>query len=170
MKNSKRLIWIAYLAIISAMSAAQTLQAATITGTFQVVEDIQVQQYDNATPVGNPVIYTDVPTVLNFTLTAYTPTLESGGYVQYSLANSVLYFNTGNLPGFDTGIPVYFTSIVDGTPGQSADNAFGLFESSVYHLYNAIALFGLFDPSGEFIGPNGDGNPSDVQNRWPIHL
>jgi hypothetical protein len=161
MRKLKHLSSIAVLAIMSAIFASTASWAETITGTFQVVEDIQVQQYDNATPIGNPVTYTDVPTIFNFTLTAYTPTPTGGGYVQYSLVNSILSFNTNLVP--NSLMSQYLSSIVDGIPGQSADEAYGVVASSAYRVHSLIAQFGLFDPSGEFIGPNGDGNPSDVQ-------
>ena len=142
---------------------SQALQAATITGTFQVIEDIQVQQYDNTTPIGNPVTYTDVPTIFNFTLTAYTPLPTFAGYAQYSLDNSVLPFNTSDLHEPDFGACSYLTSIFDGIPGQSAHYTAAVVQSAFYHLYNLIAQFYSFDPSGEFIGPNWNGNPSEVE-------
>ena len=90
----------------------------------------------------------------------YDTSIGPGDYFQFGLANSVYTFDSSQIP---PPMPTYTTSITDGIPGQSADTALGMISASGYHQYGLDATMNLIDPSGEFIGPNGDGGPSNVQ-------
>jgi hypothetical protein len=56
----------------------------------------------------------------------------------------------------------YITFIIDGVPGQSSDLASAGMYNSVYHAWGLEAQVELTDPSGKYLGPNGDGDPSNV--------
>ena len=152
-KKSKRLSSIACLAMMSTISASTASRAGTITGTFQGVSDIEVQQIVLTQPVGSPVTYSDVRATIGFSFSYDDPYPHLNSF---QFAGSVLSFTA-----VDVGY-AYF-SVTDGIPGQSADQAIFIFDAGVYHAYTLNATLRLFDPSGEFIGPNGDGDPSNVQ-------
>ena len=67
MNNSKRLSWIACVAIILMLSESTASQAGPITGSFQGVADMQVKQFLNNQVVGYIDVF-DVPATLDFTL------------------------------------------------------------------------------------------------------
>ena len=158
MKTIKRLGSLAALAIISA-SISTPSWAATITGTFDGAGLVEIIPYDNGFP-GVPTFYS-VPATLNFTLTA-DGAPSAPDYLALNITNSVYSLNTATIATNPLFTTFLLTSITDGIPGQSADSAFGFLDSFGYHAYALSADFDLIDPSGEFIGPNGDGDPSNV--------
>ena len=149
MKNSKRLSWIACLTTMSAIFVSTESRAGTLVGSFQGVANVQVKQYLNNQLVGYIDAY-DVPATLNFVL--YTIPGLPFGTLQLTIATSA-YVASFMAPGT--------ASIIDGIPGQSADYANGYGTASDYYELETTKL-ALVDPSGEFIGPNGNGDPSDV--------
>jgi hypothetical protein len=161
MRYSRRLTSIAALAILTVVSVNAPSRAGTITttGSFQGVANMEVQQFVDGGLVSD-VTYTNVASTINFTL-AYDASNPGNNYMQYSINNSVYSFDTSSVPRFLPPEP-YTTLVVDGIPGQSADSADGTIERLDPSL-GLIATFALADPSGEFIGPNGNGDPSDVQ-------
>jgi hypothetical protein len=94
----------------------------------------------------------------------HTAGLQPGNVtLEFSLTNSVFSLNTVALPLLSLSRPDYdITFITDGIPGQSGDRASAGMSSSVYHAWGLTASVVLTDPSGEYIGPNGDGDPSGV--------
>ncbi len=157
MNNLKRLSSIFALAIISALSATSSARGGTSTGTFQGVSQIEVTPYVNNEP-GTGSFYNYVPSVMNFTMTYDGPNNNSFAY------------NISGLSVSSVGAPVitFSLSATDGIPGQSADFASGELGVFLYHSYSYVTSFALSDPSGEFIGPNGNGNPSDVSMNADI--
>jgi hypothetical protein len=164
LKNKKHLGSIAVLMITWIGSVNTASRAGTVTGTFEGLADIEIQQFVQGQQVG-VTDYSNVPSTLNFIITA-TPTSSDplAGTLQFSLTNSIFSLNTNTLPDlFSAQYVDKIASITDGIPGQSADVAFGAVTAFVYHLW-ALTDTGvtLVDPTGEFIGPNGDGDPSNV--------
>ena len=65
-------------------------------------------------------------------------------------------------PGYD-GPNDSTVNITDGIPGTSADTAFASTDVYINRYDQTIpATVNLTDPTGEYIGPNGDGDPSQV--------
>jgi hypothetical protein len=161
MKNMKYLSSIAILALTHGTST----RAGMVTGTFEGVADIEVQQFVHGQQVGPTVTYQGVASTLNFTIT--TGTAPFSGTFEFSLANSVFSLDTNMLPGLPPfeylAFGSFVASITDGIPGQSADAALGSVFVFVEHLWSLNAGVRLVDPTGEFIGPNGDGDTSNVQ-------
>ena len=158
MKIIKRLGSLTALAIIS-VSLSTPSWATTITGTFEGAGLVEITPYVGGFP-GVPTFYS-VPATLNFTLTA-DGAPSSPDYLALNITNSVYSLNTATIVTDPRFIFFLLTSITDGIPGQSADFADGIMESFEYHAFFLSADFDLIDPSGEFIGPNGDGDPSNV--------
>jgi hypothetical protein len=160
MNNLKRLSSIFALTIISALSATSSARAGTSTGTFQGVSEIEVTPYVNNEP-GTPSSYYG-SSLMNFTMTYDGPN---------NYYNSFAY-NIANLSVSSVGPAVIFDSlslsVTDGIPGQGADFASGGVGAFLYHSYSYEASFSLIDPSGEFIGPNGNGNPNNVSMNADI--
>jgi hypothetical protein len=102
-----------------------------------------------------------VPSTLGFDM-IYDSSSPLSDYFAFGISNSVYTFDSGQIPPA-MQMPTYTTSITDGIPGQSADSALGMISAFGYHQYYLDATMNLIDPSGEFIGPNGDGDPSNVQ-------
>jgi hypothetical protein len=155
MNNLKRQCSIFALTIISALSATSSARAGTSTGTFQGVSEIFVTPYVNNEP-GTGTSYYWVPSVMNFTMTYNDPYNKSFVYDIISNIQSLSVSSVG------PGVISFSLSATDGIPGQSADFASGGLAVFEYHGYFYEASFSLIDPSGEFIGPSGNGNPSDV--------
>jgi hypothetical protein len=156
----KHLGSIAALTIITSFSANMPSRASTIIGTFQGFTDIEIQTFVDGAPVSY-VTYSQVPSTINFFLSNDSLNPDNNN-VQFSISNAVYSFNTDTVPqvprdGYN--LPV----ITDGIPGQSADSAYGNIHAFLYHAFMLDAGFALVDPSGEFIGPNGDGDPSNVK-------
>jgi hypothetical protein len=164
MNNLKRLSSIFALAIISALSATSSARAGTSTGTFQGVSQIEVTPYVNNEP-GTSTFYSWVPSVMNFTMTYDEPNSFYNNSFAYNISSNIQTLSVSSV-----GVPPYFflLSVTDGISGQSADLASGTLGSALYHGYNYVTSFDLSDPSGEFIGPNGNGNPSDVSMNADI--
>jgi hypothetical protein len=158
MNTIKRLGSFTALAIISVLSTTPT-KATTITGTFQGAGLVEITPYVNGLP-GMTASYS-VPATLDFTLTANGPP-NAPEYLALSIANSIYSLGTSSIATNPLNTVFLFTSITDGIPGQSADSAGGYLDSFEYHAYALSADFSLFDPSGQFIGPNGNGDPSNV--------
>jgi hypothetical protein len=148
-KSLKRIGWTGVLTVALSASA----QAGTSTGTFTEFSDIGIQQVVNGLDVGGVTNYSRVPTTLAFSIMSD----NSYFYPQLTVSNSLYSFTvTFNL------ISQNEISVVDGIPGQSADSVTLLMNINLYHDYNLNGQFYLTDPSGEFIGPNGNGSPDDV--------
>jgi hypothetical protein len=161
MNNLKRLRSIFALTIISALSATSSARAGTSTGTFQGVSQIEVTPYVNYEP-GTTTFYSWVPSVMNFTMTYNGPTNlynENNNSFAYNISSNIQALGVSSV---DPLAFFFSLSATDGIPGQSADSASGSFQAFQYHTYSYSTSFALFDPSGEFIGPNGNGNPSNV--------
>jgi hypothetical protein len=153
-KSLNRIGWTGVLTVALSASA----QAGTSTGTFTEFSDISIQQVVNGQDVGGVTNYSGVSTTLAFSLVN-----DGDGYFypQLTVGNSLYSFA---VPPF-LAYP-YQISVVDGIPGQSADIVSWSVIVSMYHEYNAEGYFYLTDPSGEFIGPNGDGSPDDVSVQF----
>jgi hypothetical protein len=151
MRKLKRLGSIVASAVVPMVSIETTTHAGSILGTFQGVADIYVQQYVDNTLVTS-IAATWVPSTINFRLID-SPSLFA---MDFYIDNSVFPY------GFEGPAA---TSIIDGFPRQTADYA-----SGSYLLFSPYASsradFNLVDPNGEYIGPNGNGDPSDIQ----IHI
>jgi hypothetical protein len=152
-KSLKRIGWTGVLAVTLSASA----QAGTSTGTFTEFEDIAIQQVVNGVNVGDPTDYFRVPTTLSFSVT----TDEGYALPNLSVGNSLYSFSVSSFLAFDNLI-----SVIDGVPGQSADVVNWTVDVFPYHQFNLNGGFYLTDPSGEFIGPNGDGSPNDVSIQF----
>jgi hypothetical protein len=152
----KRLSSIFALTIISALSVTAPTGAETITGTFQGNALVEVTPYINFEPGVTTTYYEQ--SSLGFTLV-------TDQYYNY------MSLNIHNLELSTYGQPESFFSysITDGIPGQSADNISASMDIITYHAPEYGASFFLTDPSGEFIGPNGNGNPSDVSVTADIY-
>jgi hypothetical protein len=98
-----------------------------------------------------------VRATINFILTGGS-TFASGDYLQFSIDNNFLSTDTNNPPAIQFS---HKTFIADGIPGESTDHAFRALQAYNTRYYQAPQL-NLLDPSGEFIGPNGDGDPNDI--------
>jgi hypothetical protein len=160
MNNLMRLGLVAALAIIWIGSVSTPSRADSITGTFQGFANMEVKTYEGAHLVSDNT-YTSLASTINFTLYYNDPAYQSGSYFIFSISNSVFSLDTSGLAGrgpYEAG-----GYAIDGIPGQSADYAFATAQGFSYHTYNLASTFQLVDPSGEFIGPNGDGDPSNVQ-------
>jgi hypothetical protein len=156
----KRLRRIGFLGVLT-LSLGTSIQAGTVTGTFQGIADIEVQQFVLGQQVGPTASYESVPSTIGFTITAGAN--PGNGPFQFSLTNSVLSLNTATLPLLSLSRPAYIiTFVTDGVPGQTDDSASAGMESSVYHAWALQAGVTLTDPTGEYIGPNGNGDPSGV--------
>jgi hypothetical protein len=136
--------------------------AGTVSGTFQGIADIEVQQIVLGQQVGSTVTYSAVPSTLDFTITSTNPSLYAGT-LQFSLDNNIFSLNTATLLSPPNNNPQYAVLILDGTPGQSGDAAYGSVFSLAYHLWSLEAGVGLTDLTGQYIGPNGNGDPSNAQ-------
>jgi hypothetical protein len=156
----KRLGRIGFLGVLT-LSLGTSIQAGTVTGTFLGIADIEVQQFVLGQQVGPTDSYQSVPSTLSFTITAGPS--PGNGTLEFSLTNSVFSLNTATLPLLSLSRPDYnITFITDGIPGQSGDSATAGMSSSVYHAWWLQAGVSLTDPSGQYIGPNGNGDPSNV--------
>jgi hypothetical protein len=163
MKSKKRLFAIAGTAIIWVGLVNTSSRAGTVSGTFGGIADIEVQQFVRGQQVGPTVNYQAVPSTLNFTITANSE-IGSGPF-QFSLTNNVFSLDSSKPDPLYNVIPqdpFYLTFITDGVPGQSKDLASGDVTSSVYHLFGFQAGVALTDPTGQYIGPNGNGDPAGV--------
>lgn len=160
MNNLMRLGSIPILAIIWIGSVTAPSRADSITGTFQGFANMEVKTYEGAHLVSD-ITYTNVASTINFTLYYNDPAYQSGSYFIFSISNSVFSLDTSGLAArgpYEAG-----GYAIDGIPGQNADSAYATAQGFDYHAYNLTSTFQLYDPSGEFIGPNGDGDPSNVQ-------
>ena len=154
MKKLKRLGSIVALSVVPMVSIETTTHAGSMSGTFQGVADIYVQQYVDNTLVTS-IAATWVPSTINFSLVV-SPSLSA---MDFYIDNSVFPY------GFEGPAAA---SIIDGIPGQTADYA-----SGSYVLFSPYASsradFNLVDPNGEYIGPNGNGDPSEVKLHMSIY-
>jgi hypothetical protein len=165
MNNLKRLSSIFALTIISALSATSSARAGTSTGTFQGVSQIEVTPYANNEP-GTTTFYSWVPSVMNFTMTYNGPNnLYDNNSFAYNISSNIQALSVSSV---DEPVVFFSLSATDGIPGQSADFASGGLDVFLYHSYTYNTGFSLIDPSGEFIGPNGNGNSSDVSMNADI--
>lgn len=134
-------------------------QAGSISGVFHGIANIEIQQFVRGQQVGPTSSYEAMPSTLSFAITADTN--PGGGPFQFSLTNSVFSLDSATLPDLFLSRPLYLiTAITDGLPGQSADSAFASINTSVYHYWWLQAGVRLTDPTGQYIGPNGNGDPS----------
>jgi hypothetical protein len=164
MAISKRFSSIAASAIIWIGSVNATSSAGEIVaGSFQGVATIQVQQVVVGEPVGIVVTYSDVPATIGFSF-------ANNGRDYFEFDSNVLSFIAPiNYQFAPPPIPGYKDTYIDGIPGQSADQFGIVFSSFFYHSFNLNAGLSLIDPSGEFLGPNGNGDPSHVQTMSTIY-
>jgi hypothetical protein len=157
MRNKRRIGWLAVLALALGTST----QAGSVTGTFQGVADIEVQQFVVGQQVGPTASYQNMPATLDFTITAGPS--PGNGTLAFNFESAVTSLNTATLPLLSLSWPTYSIAfITDGIPGQSSDSASAGMDSSVYHAWWLQAGVSLTDPTGEYIGPNGNGDPSGV--------
>lgn len=150
-----------FAACLALLSCVQC-QAGTVSGAFQGIANIEVQKFVKGQQVSDT-NYSAVPSTLNFAIAA-NGNIGSGSF-QFSLTDSVFSLDSTNpdpLYHIKPINPFYLTFITDGAPGQSADSASGSMRSSVYHLWYLQAGVRLTDPTGEYIGPNGNGDLSNV--------
>ena len=156
MRALKRPGSIAALAIIWIGSVNTPSHGQDIVGTFQGIATIETQQVVPGQPLGPPGFYTFVPASIGFTVT--------GGGIDFDK----LQFDSNPL-AFSINVNDTNISIVDGIPGQRAAQLDFGFNGFIDHGYYTSGELSLIDPSGEFIGPDGNGSPSDVQinsNFW----
>jgi hypothetical protein len=137
-----------------AVSLGASTQAGTSTGTFTEFSDISIQQVVNGQPVGGVGNGSNVPTTVSVSST-YD---EGYAFAQVGVSTGLYSFTVYSS---DSQI-----SVIDGIPGESADIVTWPMDYSLYHAFNVSGEFYLVDPSGEFIGPNGDGSPDDVSVRF----
>jgi hypothetical protein len=104
--------------------------------------------------------YSAVPSTLGFTIT--TGSFPDTGTLQFDLSSSITSLNTATLPLLSLSSPNYIAFIIDGVRGQSGDLASVGMYSSVYHAWGLEASVQLTDPSGECVGPKGNGDPTNV--------
>lgn len=146
-----------YVLVMCLLCSFQSTYAGTVTGTFQGIADIEVQQYVLGKQVGPTVDYKGVVSTLNFTITANSQI--GNGPFQFDLTNNIFSLDSTNpdpIYRISPENPLFLiTFITDGIPGQSSDLASGSINTSIYHLWYLEAGVSLTDPTGEYIG-NGD--------------
>lgn len=149
------------LATSLALLSCVQCQAETVSATFKGIADIEVQQFVSGQQIGPTATYQAVPSTLSFSITADTN--PGHGPFQFSLSNSVYSLNSATLPLISLSDLIYLnTFVIDGVPGQSRDLVSAGMQSSVYHDWWLQAGITLTDPTGEYIGPNGNGDSSNV--------
>ena len=156
MKSLKRLGRISALAIVSFVLAGIQSKATSISGTFYGETTITVTTFILGA-VDTMVTYNNIPSTFTFAVVENAPPPYYNGGMIFNLQNDVHSFDWEDVNWLAS------TSIVDGIPGESADYAMAsVYILEVKSVYLLLAI-NLYDPSGEFIGPNGDGDPSNVQ-------
>lgn len=118
-----------YILAVYLLCSFQSTYADTVTGTFQGIADIEIQQYVRGQQVGSTIDYKGVSSILNFTITANGEI--GGGLFSFSLINNIF--------SMDSTKPDYLYNIAPQNPEYTAfianDFASGNMNSSVYHLW-----------------------------------
>ena len=153
MSTSRNAFAVVGLTTVLTFSVATTTcaqQNQIFSGDVPVVADISYQQYVNNVLVTS-INETNVPSTLSFT----------AGFVGFQ---GVLMLDLeSNVPvpfELNTNLAMIFWT--DGIPGISADNLTATVDYNTEYGGYAGTL-NLVDPTGEFIGPNGDGSISGVR-------
>lgn len=164
--NSKRFMAIALVVLLHAATNSTSSRAEIITGTFNgYVSGVIVHTDGSAPPVVRRFQFGNDPGTFSFRMDVFAPDL---------IDISVLISDKANGFGaFAQSLPLAGTAtIVDGIPGVSPD----LISSSFVFLSGkgaipGVATFELLDTSGQFLGPNGNGDRSGifVRAEMPVH-
>jgi hypothetical protein len=161
MTNTKRLGWTVILTLLSAVSLPGSSDASMISGSFRGYADVDINNYTilpNGQQTGSTISAQNVPATFNFYLNDY-----NGGNPPPGAGVASIYIDNKVFPiGYtgDSGDSPIFP-IFDGIPGKSGDYAHGEVDDVFNGLFPA-ASFTLTDPTGQYIGPNGNGDPSHV--------
>jgi hypothetical protein len=148
------------LSLLTALSLSRSASADVLTGSFSGSANVDYFQYVNAQLV-KVIQARDIPAQLFFdiaTETLLVPPSFGSPSVFLGISNSVYTAFAQSEPvNHDT------VTIFDGIPGQSADFASAR-TTFIVDRYGATrtATFQLTDPTGEYIAPNGNGDPSQV--------
>jgi hypothetical protein len=83
-------------ACLALFASVQSSQAGTVSGTFQGIADIEVQQFVPGQQIGPTASYQNVPSMLGFTIT--TGSVPFSGTLRFDFESSLTSLNTAALP------------------------------------------------------------------------